>query len=310
MNRIVINIFVTILILFLLGTVACKPRRGVRLMKTADKVDPLIGTGKATTVSATRHSIHDSELRGQTFPAVGVPRGMTQWTPQTRATEEKCLSPYYYEDSLFQGIRASHWKSGSCTQDYGSFTIMPLIDQVITDPVKRALPLQHEDETSLPYFYQLDLSKYGVVAEVSANNRSGLMRFTFNKNAKKKIILMEVNSDEGKGNVSIDVANREINGINPVHRIYQGWGEYAGFDGHISLEFEQDFVEYGVWEDEKLLPGHTEIKSTGGRVGAYVIFADDTKEVQVKGGTSFVDTDGARNNRSQEIPHWNIFFAQ
>jgi putative alpha-1,2-mannosidase len=42
-------------------------------------VDPLIGTAPATTKSAQKHSEAGSELKGQTFPAVGRPFGMTQW---------------------------------------------------------------------------------------------------------------------------------------------------------------------------------------------------------------------------------------
>ncbi len=50
-------------------------------------VNTLIGTAPATTESARKHSEAGSELRGQTFPAVGRPFGMTQWTPETRITE-------------------------------------------------------------------------------------------------------------------------------------------------------------------------------------------------------------------------------
>src|ERR1700682_3248730 len=74
-----------------------------------EMVDPRIGTAN----------------EGQTYPVVGMPFGMTGWTPETRATEDKCVSPYYYNDSRITGFRGSHWLSGSCTQDYGSVTLMP-----------------------------------------------------------------------------------------------------------------------------------------------------------------------------------------
>src|SRR4051812_27350639 len=64
-------------------------------------VDPRIGTA------------HD----GQTYPVVGMPFGMTGWTPETRSTEAKCIAPYYYNDTKVTGFRGSHWLSGSCTQD-------------------------------------------------------------------------------------------------------------------------------------------------------------------------------------------------
>src|ERR1700712_135719 len=73
-----------------------------------DRVHPLVGTSG----------------EGQTYPAAGVPFAMTQWTPQTRAGEIKCVAPYYYGDTKLQGFRASHFLSGSCVPDYGSVTLM------------------------------------------------------------------------------------------------------------------------------------------------------------------------------------------
>ena len=115
---------------------ACAVRRGPPpILEPYDAVDPLIGTGASTTVSATRHSEADNEPRGQTFPAVGVPFGMTHLTPQTRDGAAKCVSPYYYVDRAIQGIRASHWMSGSCTQDYGSVTLMPVTGRLLVQPL-------------------------------------------------------------------------------------------------------------------------------------------------------------------------------
>lgn len=111
-------------------------------------VDPLIGTAPATTESANRHSEAGSELKGQTYPAAGRPFGMTQWTPETRPTEAKCISPYYYNDQYLTGFRGTHWMSGSCTQDYGSATIMPFTT-TRPDTVQRcpSARLDHQYET-------------------------------------------------------------------------------------------------------------------------------------------------------------------
>jgi putative alpha-1,2-mannosidase len=81
-----------------------------------DLVRPIVGTAR-------REQRVGAVNSGQTFPAVGVPFGMTHWTPQTRASEDKCVAPLYAQDERIQGIRASHWWSGSCTHDYGSVTI-------------------------------------------------------------------------------------------------------------------------------------------------------------------------------------------
>src|ERR1700761_882368 len=77
-------------------------------------VDPRIGTAND----------------GQTYPVVGMPFGMTGWTPETQPTENKCISPYYDKDPKLTGFRGSHWLSGSCTQDYGSVSLMPVTGQL------------------------------------------------------------------------------------------------------------------------------------------------------------------------------------
>lgn len=76
-----------------------------------DFVDTRVGTAFAETATAGMFG-KGSEEHGQTIPAVGVPHGMNMWTPQTRDTEQKCIAPYYYSDSLLQGFRNSHWING------------------------------------------------------------------------------------------------------------------------------------------------------------------------------------------------------
>src|SRR4051812_29944561 len=71
------------------------------------------------------HPLTGTQNEGQTYPAVGVPFAMTHWTPQTRAGEIKCVAPYYFPDKRIQGLRATHFLSGSCVPDYGSVTLMP-----------------------------------------------------------------------------------------------------------------------------------------------------------------------------------------
>ncbi len=147
----------------------------------ADYVNPLIGTAPSTTESARRHSEAGSELKGQTFPAVGVPHGLTQWTPQTHATEQKCLSPYYYQETSIQGFRGSHWMSGSCTQDYGSVTIMPMTGKLVTGVAERALAYSHDKEKAAPYAYSVTLDDYGINAELTGTTRAGMFSFTLPK---------------------------------------------------------------------------------------------------------------------------------
>ena len=144
--------------------------------KYADYVNPVIGT------DIQRHARGDkapSEEKGQTMPAVGVPNGMTNWVPQTLEGEHKCNPPYYYYHDEIQGFRASHWISGSCTQDYGSVTIMPVTGELKTNARERASQFSHDEDTAKPYFYQVMLKDYLIHAELTGLSHAGIMRFGF-----------------------------------------------------------------------------------------------------------------------------------
>lgn len=162
-------------------------------------VNTFVGTAAATTDNAGKHGKHTEEY-GQTLPAVLVPNGMNFMTPQTRDTEQKCIAPYYYKDTLLQGFRNSHWIVGGCTQDYGSMTLMPMLDKMTFQPEQRASRFSHRVEVSTPAFYSTYLEDYQIQAEMSATTRCAIYRFTFHK-AGMAYIAVNPNSDEGEGSI-------------------------------------------------------------------------------------------------------------
>ena len=252
-------------------------------------VDPLIGTAPATTQSALQHSEAGSELKGQTFPAVGRPFGMTQWTPETRTTETKCISPYYYNDKLITGFRGSHWMSGSCTQDYGSVTVMPfsttVIDTLKRSPVSR---FSHQNETATPAYYRVMLDDFDIQAELTGTTRSGMLRFVYAGQG-NNYLQIKANSDEQEGKIWFDKAKNEIVGYNPVHRIYQGNGKSAGFSGYFVIRFDHSF---------EVLP-----QTIGQQM---VVDLGKEQTVQIAIGTSFTSIEAARKNLDHEIKDWDF----
>jgi predicted alpha-1,2-mannosidase len=296
-------LFVSVIVLFFDCSPASQQKN--KALTTIDLVDPLIGTGIATTPSAIKHSVSGSELRGQTYPAVGIPHGMTQWSPQTQYSEQKCLPPYYFEDSEIQGFRATHWMSGSCTQDYGSVTIMPLAGKVEVDPTARASDFYRDEEKAKSNSYQVILNKYNIESEISATSRAGILKFKFNSYNKRPYILIEPNSDEGQGFIQIDTDNNMVYGYNPAHRIYQGWGQTAGFSGYFIVQFSEPFTIYGTWKNDQITYENKKVIGQQDTVGAFVGF-EYIKDLVVKVGTSFTGFDGALANLNAEIPGWDI----
>jgi predicted alpha-1,2-mannosidase len=231
---------------------------------------------------------------------------MTQWTPQTRESNIKCVSPYYFADTRIQGFRGSHFLSGSCTQDYGSMTVMPQGGPLKLDPAERSAAFSRKSEMATPYRYAVNLTDYGIDAEITGTTRSGLMRFRFNRGGESRI-LIDGNSTKGEGSVQIDPKSNEITVVNPAHRLYAGNGQSAGFSGYFVVQFDRPFRVGGTWSGKQYPASAGGQNGSDGSSGAYVSFDLRPGEtVQVKIGSSFTSLAEARNNLQSEIPGWDF----
>lgn len=253
-------------------------------------VDPHIGTS------------HD----GQTTPAVGEPFAMTNWIPETRSTEKKCVAPYYFADTKLTGFRASHWMSGSCTQDYGSVTLMPTTGELSVQPDSRAAAFSHADEVAQPAFYSIKLPSYDETVEMASAARAGMLRVTYSKAGTANLII-EPNARMKDGWVNVDLAHKEITGYNPVYRIYQGNGKPAGFSGYFVIRFNDAPTSSGTWCDASITT-EPELKGKGcEHMGAYLRFTlASPRTLLFKTGTSFTSIEAARRNLEAEIPAWDF----
>jgi len=269
----------------LLGLI-CAVCGDIQAQNYAQYVRPLIGTDIRIVQGKTKGS---TEERGQIIPATGVPHSMTNWVAQTEPTEQKCHPPYYYFHDTFEGFRASHWMNGSCTQDYGSVTVMPLNGTLKVDPVARASMFEHSAETATPSYYSVLLKRYAVKAELTGLSRSAVMRFYFQK-ACDHYVVIDPNSDKGVATISVDASKHEICGSNPVYRIYQGAGKQAGFSGHFVVSVDAEIASWGI-----------DSTTTNHHIAWVKLKTKAPINLTVRVGTSFTDVSHARLNLNGEI---------
>lgn len=266
-------------------------------------VDTRVGTAASETCTAGLFGRNTEEL-GQVLPAVLEPNGMNFWTPQTQDTELKCKAPYYYRHDRLQGFRNSHWIVGGCTQDYGSMTLMPLWGKLRLQPEERATRFSHDDETATPAYYSVALPDEHLTAEMTATSRAAIFKFTYDK-AGDAWLVVNHNSDEGEGWIEVDAEKGIIRGYNPVHRIYQGKGERAGFNGYFVVETDKKPSGGGTYHGDETLD-QNEVSGTTG-IGAYLKFKVKKGEtIMVKAASSFTGIEGAVKNLAEEIPGWNF----
>ncbi|MBN2773950.1 MAG: glycoside hydrolase family 92 protein, partial [Prolixibacteraceae bacterium] len=265
-------------------------------------VNPLIGASYSAAPDDNNVTINNF---GQVLPAVSLPFAMTQWTPQVLPTEQTAVAPYYTNYLYVHGFRATHWPSGLLNRDYGSFTFMPVSETFRTAPEMRKSPYTVDAMESNPSYLSLYLESYAIMAEMTSTRRAGFLRFTWLTPDKPKI-LIDVNSDKGKGYIKIDTVKNEVYGYNPVYGIYSEEGKPVGFKGYFVARFDTPITDFGTYKGMDYTPGQTEDKNQV-NLGAYVGFNLDKKtDVLVKVGTSFTSIENARKNLDEEIPHWDF----
>src|ERR1039457_4755056 len=244
----------------------------------ADLPDPLVGTDSKFELS-----------HGNTYPAVFVPFGMVDWTPQTGEGGW----PYQYFKYTIQGFLATH-RPSAWTDDYGPFSLMPEAGELRVLPKSRATKFKHSDETAKAYHYSVLLGN-GVRAEMAPTVRGGAMRFTFPASSKNWLVL---DASAGGSSIEIHPETRTITGVN--HEIHDGFP--ANFGQYFVAVFDRDFVQYGAWDEGGVRDGSKE--HHGQHVGAFVRFAESGgRAVTVRIATSLISPEQALRTLRAEIPN-------
>ena len=130
-------------------------------------VNPLVGTQSSFELSA-----------GNTYPVVAMPWGMNFWTPRTNKIGDGWQ--YTYTANRIYGFEQTHQPS-PWINDYGQFSLMPVVGMPSMDEAARASWFSHKSEVALPHYYKVYLADYDVVTEVTPTERAAMFRFTFPK---------------------------------------------------------------------------------------------------------------------------------
>ena len=73
--------------------------------------------------------------------------------------------------------------------DYGQFSIMPVVGKPEFNEEKRASWFAHKGETATPYYYKVYLAEHDVVTEMAPTERAVLFRFTFPENDHSYVVV-------------------------------------------------------------------------------------------------------------------------
>ena len=243
----------------------------------ADYVNPLVGTQSTFELST-----------GNTYPAIARPWGMNFWTPQTGKMGDGWQ--YTYTANKIRGFKQTHQPS-PWINDYGQFSIMPMVGKAEFDEEKRASWFSHKGETAKAYYYKVYLADYDIVTEMTPTERAAMFRFTLPENKQSYIV---VDAFDKGSYVKIEKENRRIIGYSTRN----SGGVPANFKNYFVLEFDKPFTYQATVNDSVFVENGTEQQAH--HAGAVIGFSTHKGEsVHVRVASSFISYEQAMQNLTE-----------
>lgn len=237
-------------------------------------VNPLMGTLSSFELST-----------GNTYPAIARPWGMNFWTPQTGKMGDGWQ--YVYTAHKIRGFKQTHQPS-PWINDYGQFSIMPIVGKPEFNEDKRASWFSHKGEVALPHYYKVYLAEHDVVTEFTPTERAVLFRFTFPENEHSYIVVDAF--DKGSYIKIIPEQNKIIG-----YTTRNSGGVPNNFKNYFVIEFDKPFTYQASVADGVLTENQKEQKA--GHAGAIIGFKTRKGEiVHARVASSFIGFEQADRN--------------
>ena len=240
-------------------------------------VNPLMGSESTFELST-----------GNTYPATARPWGMNFWTPQTGKMGDGWQ--YQYTATKINGFKQTHQPS-PWINDFGQFSIMPMVNKPEFDMQKRASWFSHKGEISKPYYYKVYLAEYDIVTELTPTDRAAMFRFTFPENEHSYVAVDPF--DKGSYVKVVPEENKIIG-----YTTKNSGGVPEGFKNYFIIEFDKPFTYQATVADGKLTEGKLEQEAD--HAGAIIGFKTHKGEVvHAKVASSFISFDQAELNMKE-----------
>ena len=263
----------------------------------ASLVDIMIGTGG----------------HGHTFPGACVPCGAVQLSPDTFNDGWDWCSGYHRSDTSIMGFSHTHL-SGTGAGDLLDILVMPGTGEAKIVPGPRDNPdagyrsgFDHADERAEPGFYSVLLKDYGIQAELTATERTGMHRYRFPAGSKTGHIIVDLDHSYSWKNKSA-VVSAELARTAPDTlaggRTTKAWGD--GRQVFFTMRFSQTPTRAVFYREGAEVPASTQPLS--GTSLKCVLFFDLTRDpvLLVKTGISGVSSESAGKNLAAESPAWEF----
>ena len=261
-----------------------------------------------------------SQGEGNTFPGPSAPFGMIQISPDTDTTNWNTDSGYEYTDPTILGFSLTHLSGTGCP-DLGDFLFVPQVGKPEFVSGEKDHPEQgyqspfaHADESAAAGYYKVKLQKSGVVAELTAGERAGILRFTFPASDDASILtdLTHV-INGGRWRVAQSRLRIEDGSTVTGFHLVNGWAKerYLYFAARYSRPFDDaQIIKDGkpvIYKSYVNYRFRSRNEAAGTNLQFLARFKTSANEViQVKVAVSAVSAANALKNLDEEIPDWNF----
>ena len=248
------------------------PARAQCVFDPVEYVNPLMGTQSTYELST-----------GNTYPAIARPWGMNFWMPQTGKMGDGWA--YVYTANKIRGFKQTHQPS-PWINDYGQFSLMPVVGTPEFDQDKRASWFSHKGEVAKPYYYKVYLAEHDVVTEFTTTDRAALFRFTFPENERSYVVVDAFD----RGSFVKIVGNNRIEG----YTTRNSGGVPGNFKNYFVIEFDKSFEYRHTFADGKL---SDELYQQANHTGSVIGFRTEKGEkVHARVASSFISLEQAERN--------------
>ncbi|RZT91872.1 putative alpha-1,2-mannosidase [Ancylomarina subtilis] len=263
---------------------------------------------------------------GTTNPGALLPRGMVSVTPFNVSGSDInsfdkdsrwWSTPYSSDNTYLTGFSHVNLSGVGCP-DLGVIILMPTTGPVKADPKEYGSIMG--EQNAKPGYYQTQLKKYNIKAEVSATQRTGISRYTFPKGKSNILLNLGLGLTNETGASLRIVNNQEIEGSRMT-------GSFCYNDGSERLvyfvaRFNKPASEFGAWKKMPEMQAEAAWSKTSGKykyyknfmqtmngrdIGTYFTFNTEANEtIIVEVGVSYVSIENARLNLEAESNHFDF----
>lgn len=228
-------------------------------------VNPYIGTGD----------------HGHVFLGANVPFGFVQLGPSQEVKGWDWCSGYHYSDSVIVGFSHTHL-SGTGIGDLGDVTFLP-----VTDRNQCGSHFTHAKEQVRPGYYSVLLDDSGIMAELTATQRSGMHRYAYPEGVDTAFIKLDLNYGIGWDKMTATGITVDNDSTISGFRYSTGWAKDQKI--YFTASFSQPMIA-----------------CEADSANALMAFASYGSPLLVKVGLSAVSADNARLNLNAENPGWDF----